>query len=183
MGTYPIFNNEPELLKIKTRDDEVRKLKYKTEKHDYENILKNLKADNEKHKKKNKSLNKKKILLIVTEILVGGGSAIGSSTMGLINPSVGIIASSSTAFLTSFAILITNEYISKLKIRYTKLRDWINVITLLYEKTLKQSMIDKKIDEQEAEQLKQIYNHYIDKKTKIMKKTQFKVEDVFTDVI
>ena len=69
--------------------------------------------------------------------------------MGLINPRVGIIASSSTAFLPSIAILITNEYISKLKIRYTKLRDWINVITLLYEKTLKQSMIDKKIDEKE----------------------------------
>ena len=103
--------------------------------------------------------------------------------MGLINPSVGIIASSSTTFLTSIAILITNEYISKLKIRYTKLRDWINVITLLYEKTLKQSMIDKKIDEKEAEQLKQIYNHYLDKKSEIMKNTQFKVEDVFGNVI
>ena len=103
--------------------------------------------------------------------------------MGLINPSVGIIASSSTAFLTSIAILITNEYISKLKIRYTKLRDWINVITLLYEKTLKQSMIDKKIDEKEAQQLKQIYNHYSDKKSETMKNNQFKVEDVFTDIV
>ena len=103
--------------------------------------------------------------------------------MGLINPSVGIIASSSTAFLTSIAILITNEYISKLKIRYTKLRHWINVITLLNEKTLKQSMIDKKIDEKEAEQLKQIYNHYLDKKSEIMKNTQFKIEDIFGNVI
>ena len=42
------------------------------------------------------------------------------------------------------AILITNEYIKKMKVRYTKLRDWINVITLLYEKILKQSRIDKK---------------------------------------
>ena len=54
---------------------------------------------------------------------------------------------------------------------------------MLYEKTLKESMIDKKIDQNEAEQLKQIYNHYIDKKSEIMKNTQFKVEDVFTDVI
>ena len=84
--------------------------------------------------------------------------------MALINPGAGIIISSSTALLTSIAILITNKYISKLKIRYTKLRDWINVITLLYEKTLKQSMVDKKIDEKEAEQLKQIYYLYIDKK-------------------
>ena len=95
-------------------------------------------------------MNEKKVLLIITEILVGAGSAVGSSTMGLINPSAGIIISSSTALLTSIAILITNEYISKLKIRYTKLRDWINVITLLYEKTLKTSLIDKKIDEKEA---------------------------------
>ena len=81
---------------------------------------------------------KKKVLLLITEILIGSGSAIGSSTMGLINPGVDNFISFSTALLTSITILITNEYISKLKIRYTKLRDWINVITLLYEKTLKQ---------------------------------------------
>ena len=136
-----------------------------------------------KNIKKYNSLNEKKILLIVTEILFGGGSATGTSTMGLINPSVGIIASSSTAFVTSIAILITNEYVSKLKIKYTKLRDWINVITLLYEKTLKESMIDKKIDEKEGHQLKQIYNHYIDKKSEKLKNTSFRVEDIFTDAI
>ena len=103
--------------------------------------------------------------------------------MSLLNPSIGIVLSSSTALITSIDILITNDYISKSKIRYTKIRDWINVITLLYEKTLKESMIEKKIIEKESEQLKQIYNHYIVKKSKIMKNTQFKVEDVFTDVI
>ena len=128
-------------------------------------------------------MNKKKILLFITENLVGGGSAIGTSTMSLINPSIGVVLTSSSALLISIAILITNEYNSKLKIRYTKLRDWINVMTLLYEKILKQSMIDKKIDEKKVEQLKQIYNHYNDKKSEIMKKTQFKVEDIFTNVI
>ena len=106
--------------------------------------------------KKYKSLNKKKVLLFITELLVGAGSAVGSSLMALINPGSGIIISCSTALLTSIAVLITNEDISKFKIRYTKLRDWNNVITLLYEKTLKESMIDKKIDQKEAEQLKQI---------------------------
>ena len=76
--------------------------------------------------------------------------------MSLINPSIGIVSTYSTALLTSIAILITNEYISKLKIRYTKLRDWINVITLLFEKTLKESMVDKKIIGKESELLKQI---------------------------
>ena len=44
-------------------------------------------------------------------------------------------------------------------------------------------MVDKKIDEKEAEELKKIYNHYFDKREKIMKNTQFKAEDVFGDVI
>ena len=170
-------------VKIKTQADEIKNLKHQTERLDHKNILKFLKIDNEYYQKKYKSLKKKKVLLIITEILIGSGSAKGSSAMSLINPGAGKIISSSTALLTFIAILITNEYISKLKIRYTKLRDWINVITLLYEKTLKQSMVDKKIDEKEAEQLKQIYNLYIDKRKEIMKSTQFKVEDVFTDVI
>ena len=80
--------------------------------------------------------------------------------MGLINSGAGIIVPSSTALLTSITILKTNEYISKLKIRYTKLRDWINVNTLLYEKTLKESMIDEKIDDKEVNQLNQIESLY-----------------------
>ena len=183
MTTYPDLKNEPELLKIKTRDEEIKNLKYQSEKHDYENVLKSLKNDKDYYIKKYKSLNKKKILLIITEILVGASSAVGSSSMALINPGAGIIISSSTALLTSIAILITNEYISKLKIRYTKLKDWINFILLLYEKTLKKSMIDKKINQKEAEELKQIYNHYLDKKSEIMKNTSFKVEDIFNDII
>ena len=83
--------------------------------------------------------------------------------MSIINPSIGIVLTSLAALLTSIAILVTNEYISKLKIRFTKFRDWINVITLLYEKTLKKSMIDKK-NEKEVNLLKQLYNHYIDER-------------------
>ena len=97
MTTYPNINNESELLKIKTRDDEVRDLKYKREKHVFENILKSPKNDNESYKKKYNSLNKKKILLIITEILIRSGSAISTSTLRLINPGAGIIISSSTA--------------------------------------------------------------------------------------
>ena len=143
MSNYPnLKTDDVELLKIKTQDDQLKELQYTTEKHDFENILKSLKDDNVSYKKKYKSLNKKKLLLIISEILIGSGSAISTSTMSLINPSVGIVLTSSTALLTSLAILITNEYISKLKLRYTKLRDWINFITILYEKTLNQSMID-----------------------------------------
>ena len=38
------------------------------------------------------------------------------------------------------------------------------------------------MDEKEAMELKKIYNHYIDERSEIMKKTTFKVEDVFGDV-
>ena len=54
---------------------------------------------------------------------------------------------------------------------------------MLYGKTLKTSMVDKKIDEKEAEELRKIYNHYIDKRTDKMKNPSFKVEDVFGDII
>ena len=184
MSTYPNLKSEDvELLKIKTRDVEIKNLKYQTEKHDHENILKSLKVDNVYYRKKYKSVNKKKILLFITEILVGSESAISTSTMSIIIPSIGIVLTSSTALLTSLAILITNGYISKLKLRYTKLRDWINFITILYEKTLNQSMIDKEIDEKEASELKKIYNHYIDKRKENMDSTKFRVEDIFGDIV
>ena len=147
------MNNDPELLKIKTKDDGIGDLKYETGKDDHENKLKSLKIDHEFYKKKSKSL-KKKVLLII-----GSASTVCSSTMGLINPGVGIFISNCTALLSSTVILITNEYISKLKIRYTKLQDWINVRTLFCEETLKTSMVDKSIDETEAEELKNIYNY------------------------
>ena len=111
------MNIDPELLKIETKVDQLRELQYQTEKHDHENILKTLKIDDEHYKKKYKSLNKKKVFLNITEILIGSASTIGSSTMGLINPGAGILISTSTTLLTSIAILITNEYFSELKIR------------------------------------------------------------------
>ena len=46
MNTYPILNNDPELLK-KTKDDELKNMEHKTEKHDHENILKPFKIDKE----------------------------------------------------------------------------------------------------------------------------------------
>ena len=47
MSTYPDLKNEPQLLKIKTKDDQLKELQYKTEKHDFDNLLKSLKIDND----------------------------------------------------------------------------------------------------------------------------------------
>ena len=141
---YRNLNTDPELLRSQTKDDESRESKYKTETHDHEKILKTLKVNIDHNKKKHRKLNRKNVLLNINEVLIGSGSAIGTPTKSMINPSIGIVLTISTALLTSIAILITKEYISEPKIRYTKLKDWINVITLLYEKTLKTSMVDKK---------------------------------------
>ena len=85
--------------------------------------------------------------------------------------------------LTSIARKITNEYISKLKIRYKKLGDWLIVNKVLYEKTLKQSMVDKKTDEKEAGELKKTQNHYLDKRKGIMRSASLKVEDISGDIL
>ena len=108
---------------------------------------------------------------------IASGSTKMSSALSIVNPSTGILIASSS-LITSIAILFTNEYISKCKIRYTESRNWINVISLLYLKTLKQPMVDKKIDGKEAKQTQKFQNHYFDKRNDTKKETQFKVEEV-----
>ena len=44
-------------------------------------------------------------------------------------------------------------------------------------------MVDKKTDEKEAERLKHIYNHYVNKRIEIMNSTKIKVENIFGAVI
>ena len=49
---------------MKTKDDEIKVLNYKTEKHNHENVIKTLEVDNEFNKKKYKSLKKESIVRI-----------------------------------------------------------------------------------------------------------------------
>ena len=44
-------------------------------------------------------------------------------------------------------------------------------------------MVEKKLDEKEAVELKKIYNHYVDKRKEFMNSTEFKVENTFGGVI
>ena len=59
--------------------------------------------------------------MIVSKFLIGVGClSVGSGlTISGIAPA-GMITASGISFLTSISTLITNEYFSKLKIRYTK---------------------------------------------------------------
>ena len=139
-----------------------------------------MKIDNDYYKKKYNSINKKKVYISVLEISTGASGVVGSTlTATGVGATIGVPIAGVSAFIASIATLITNEYLSKRKTRYTKLRDHVNMITLLYEKTLTKSMMNKKIDEKEGEELKQIYNHYLEKRKDIMKSTKFSVEEVF----
>ena len=51
MRIYQKLNIDPELLKIKTKDGEIKDLKHETEKRDHENILKSLEVDKEYYEK------------------------------------------------------------------------------------------------------------------------------------
>ena len=59
--TYPNLKNEgATLLKIATKVHEIKKIKFKTERHDLENILQSLKVHKELYRKKHEGSNKKK---------------------------------------------------------------------------------------------------------------------------
>ena len=57
------------------------------------------------------------------------------------------------------------------------------MITILYEKTLNKSMIDKRVDEKESEGLKKIYNHYSDKRKDTMKSTEIPYHELSVDIL
>ena len=106
--------------------------------------------------------------------------AIGTTlTATGVGTQIGVSIAGISSFTISVAVLFTNEYFSKLKSRYQKLRDHIRMIKLLYEKNLKKSLLDRKIDEKESEELKSIYDHYLNKQKEIMNNTKFTVEGVF----
>ena len=94
---HPKLNKNPELLKRKPKMMRLKVLKYKTEKHDHENILKSPEIQNDYSEKKYKLLNEKMLLLKITEILIGGASTTTTSLLSIVNPSVDLMGSSSTA--------------------------------------------------------------------------------------
>ena len=156
--SYPKINNDPELLKVKTRDDEMKDMKYKTEKYDHENIIKSLKIDKD-HSNQNYSKRKKKKIFITTlkRLTSASGLAVGRSlTVTGVGASIGVPVAGCTSILPSVATLFTNEYFSKFKLRYTKLKDWIKMVAILKEKTLNKSMIGRRVDGKNVRNLKKI---------------------------
>ena len=108
-------------------------------------------------------INKKKVYITIFEILTGDSGLVFGNSLSTTRAGarLGVPISGCTLFISSVATLITNEYFSKPKKRYTKQKEWIKTVKILAEKYLSKSMIDKKTDEIE-EKLKTIYNHYLD---------------------
>ena len=115
--------------------------------------------------------------------MIGSASTISLITLGILNHSLSVIKKLLYTSVNIYCFLNHERIHTKLNIRCSKLQDYINVIVLLYEKSWKQSMVDKKTDDKEALERKKIYNYYLDKKSDIMKNTQLKVQIVFGDFI
>ena len=47
MSCPNLENGDPTLLQMRTKDVEIKELKYRSEKHDHENVLKSLEIDND----------------------------------------------------------------------------------------------------------------------------------------
>ena len=103
---YPNSKNEdPTLLKLTTRDDEIKGVKYITEKHDHETIFESLKNDNNYFEKEYKCFEKKKVSLAIIETFMGSASTLTSSTLSFVNQNEYIIVSYSTALFIFYCYL------------------------------------------------------------------------------
>ena len=185
-NTYRDLNKdiEADLISVRSKS-EIQELKYNYLKLNYEGVVKELIDDEEKFKKKYKALNTKKGISIVAGIISGilgvsSGITLTATGVGAI-AGVPIIASS--GLLISIAVTIINEYISKLKERYLRLRTFTNKIRVDYEKVLKKSLADKVIDEKEGIELKKLYEFYLNNQRKIMSETKVSVEDIFGNMV
>ena len=185
-NTYKDLNNdiEADLISVRSKN-EIQDLKYNYLKLNYEGVVKKLIDDEEKYKKRYKSLNTKKGISIVAGIISGilgvsSGITLTATGVGAV---VGVPVIASSGLLISIAVTVINEYISKLKERYIRLRTFVNKIRVDYEKVLKKSLADKVIDEKEGIELKKIYDYYLNNQKKIMKETKVSVEDIFGSMV
>ena len=80
------------------------------------------------------------------------GVTVGTSlSLAAVGTSIGVLIAGCT-FFTSVTTRITNEYFSKLKLRYTKLKTWIKKIAIVCDKTFTKSMVDLKNEEKQGEE-------------------------------
>ena len=142
---------EADLITLRNKN-EVQDFKYNYLKMNYEGVLKNLIAYEEKNKKKFNALRTKKGVSITASIIaeiLGVTSGITMTATGVASiAGMTIIRVTNALFMKS--IIFINEYIALMRERYARLRTFTNSLKIQYENLLKKSMIDGVIDEKEA---------------------------------
>ena len=186
MTTYPeltsIKTNDYELKNIKEKMNEIeRQKKFDNQYNQFAIILDELKKDKIKYKKKASKNQKQQIFNKIVGILSGVSTLTGAILTSTVLASIAGIPISTASFVLTIASMIMNAYPDSVKTRNRKRQDFINLTILLYEKTMKKALQDNIINEQEQRELKDIYQHYLNKKDDIKKSTQFDVKEVFKD--
>ena len=186
MSTYPeltsIKTNDYELKNIKEKMNEIEhQKKFDNQYNQYAIILDELKKDKILYKKKASKNKKQQIFNKIVGILSGVSTLTGAILTSTVLASIAGIPISTASFVLTIASMIMNAYLDSVIIRNRKIQDFINLTILLYEKTMKKALQDNIINEQEQRELKDIYQHYLNKKDDIKKSTQFDVKEVFKD--
>ena len=186
MSTYPestsIKTNDYELKNIKEKLKEIeRQKKFDNEYIHFAIILDDIRKDKIRYKKKASKNHKQQIFNKIVGILSGVSTLTGAILSSTVLASIAGIPLSTASFVLTIASMIMHAYLDSVKIRNRKIRDFINLTVLLYEKTMKKALQDNTINEQEQRELKDIYQHYLNKKDDVKKSTQFDVKEVFKD--
>ena len=148
----------------------------------FTNILNELKKEKLKYEKKSGRIDKGLIFTKIVSIISGVTTLAGGVTLtATVLASIAGVPLSVASFILSLSSLITSFYLEKYKLKCVKIKNYINITILLYEKTMKNALKDNKKDENEGKDLKDIYQYYLNHKADIEKSFQFKVEDVFKD--
>ena len=186
MTTYPeltsIKTNDYELKNMKEKMNEIeRQKKFDNQYNQFAIILDELKKKKKNYKKKASKNQKQQIFNKIVGILSGVSTLTGAILTSTVLASIAGIPISTASFVLTIASMIKNAYLDSVKTRNRKIQDFINLTILLYEKTMKKALQDNIINEQEQRELKDIYQHYLNKKDDVKKSTQFDVKEVFKD--
>ena len=108
MSVASLENENSNLLKLTTKVDEIKYLKDKRKHTIMKTFWRVLRLIMIFIKKSINVWKKNKALLTIAEILLGLGSAITTSALSKLNPTVGTVLTTNTDLITSIAILILN---------------------------------------------------------------------------